>query len=62
MNDTINTEVEKDLEIDAEDVSEDLDTNTDADDFQKNLMTMRAEVREVAILRQPAGFVDITVQ
>ena len=36
-------------------------TNTDADDFQKNLMTMRAEVREVAILRQPAGFVDITV-
>lgn len=37
-------------------------TNTDADDFQKNLMTMRAEVREVAILRQPAGFVDITVQ
>lgn len=36
-------------------------TNTDADDFQKNLMTMRAEVREVAILRQPAGFVNITV-
>lgn len=36
-------------------------TNTDADDFQKNLMTMRAEVREVAVLRQPAGFVDISV-
>lgn len=32
MNDTINTEVEKDLEIDAEDVSEDLDTDTDADE------------------------------
>lgn len=32
MNDTINTEVEKDLEIDADDVSEDLDTNTDADE------------------------------
>ena len=36
-------------------------TNTDADDFQKNLMTMRAEVREVAIMRQPACFVNITL-
>lgn len=31
MNDTINTEIEKDLDTDAEDVSEDLDTDTDAD-------------------------------
>lgn len=36
-------------------------TNTDTDDFQKNLMTLRAEVREVACVRQPAGFVNITV-
>ena len=31
MNDTIDTEVEKDLEVDADDVSEDLDTNADAE-------------------------------
>lgn len=31
MNDTIDTEVEKDLEVDAEDVSENLDTNADAE-------------------------------
>lgn len=37
-------------------------TNTDADDFQRNLMTLRAEVREVTAVRRPAGFIDITVQ
>jgi len=36
-------------------------TNTDTDDFQKNLMTLRAECREVVAVRQPAGFVNITV-
>lgn len=37
-------------------------TNTDADDFQRNLMTLRAEVREVIAVRRPAGFIDITVK
>jgi HK97 family phage major capsid protein len=36
-------------------------TNTDIDDFQKNLMTVRAEVREKLAVRRPAGFVDITI-
>ena len=36
-------------------------TNTDQDDFVKNLMTIRAEVREKLAVRRPAGFVDITV-
>lgn len=36
-------------------------TNTDQDDFIKNLMTVRAEVREKLAVRIPAGFVDITV-
>lgn len=36
-------------------------TNTDSDDFIKNLMTVRAEVREKLAVRRPAGFVDITV-
>lgn len=36
-------------------------TNTDSDDFIKNLMTVRAEVREKLACRIPAGFVDITV-
>jgi HK97 family phage major capsid protein len=36
-------------------------TNTDQDDFIKNLMTIRAEVREKLAVRRPAGFVDITV-
>jgi len=36
-------------------------TNTDQDDFIKNLMTVRAEVREKLAVRRPAGFVDITV-
>lgn len=36
-------------------------TNTDQDDFVKNLMTIRAEVREVLAVRRPAGFVDLTV-
>ncbi len=36
-------------------------TNTDTDDFQRNLMTLRAEVREVVCVRQPSGFVNITV-
>ena len=36
-------------------------TNTDQDDFIKNLMTVRAEVREKLACRIPAGFVDITV-
>lgn len=35
--------------------------NTDQDDFIKNLMTVRAEVREKLAVRVPAGFVDITV-
>ena len=35
--------------------------NTDQDDFIKNLMTVRAEVREKLAVRIPAGFVDITV-
>ena len=35
--------------------------NTDQDDFVKNLMTVRAEVREKLACRIPAGFVDITV-
>ena len=35
--------------------------NTDQDDFIKNLMTIRAEVREKLAVRIPAGFVDITV-
>ena len=35
--------------------------NTDQDDFVKNLMTVRAEVREKLAVRIPAGFVDITV-
>ena len=35
--------------------------NTDADDFQRNLMTVRAECREKLAVRRPAGFVDITV-
>ena len=35
--------------------------NTDQDDFIKNLMTVRAEVREKLAVRRPAGFVDITV-
>lgn len=35
--------------------------NTDQDDFIKNLMTVRAEVREKLACRIPAGFVDITV-
>ena len=34
-------------------------TNTDQDDFIKNLMTIRAEVREKLAVRRPAGFVDI---
>lgn len=36
-------------------------TNTDQDDFVKNLMTIRAEVREKLAVRRPAGFVDLTV-
>lgn len=36
-------------------------TNTDQDDFIKNLMTVRAECREKLAVRRPAGFVDITV-
>ena len=36
-------------------------TNTDQDDFVKNLMTIRAEVRERLAVRRPAGFVDLTV-
>lgn len=36
-------------------------TNFDQDDFVKNLMTIRAEVREKLAVRIPAGFVDITV-
>ena len=36
-------------------------TNTDTDDFQRNLMTLRAEVREVVCVRQPSGFINITV-
>ena len=36
-------------------------TNTDSDDFIKNLMTVRAECREKLAVRRPAGFVDITV-
>ena len=35
--------------------------NTDQDDFIKNLMTVRAEVREKLACRIPAGFVDIIV-
>ena len=35
--------------------------NTDQDDFVRNLMTVRAEVREKLACRIPAGFVDITV-
>ena len=35
--------------------------NPDQDDFIKNLMTVRAEVREKLAVRRPAGFVDITV-
>lgn len=35
--------------------------NTDQDDFVKNLMTIRAEVRERLAVRRPAGFVDLTV-
>lgn len=35
--------------------------NTDQDDFIKNLMTVRAEVREKLAVRRPAGFVDITI-
>ena len=35
--------------------------NTDQDDFIKNLMTVRAEVREKLCVRRPAGFVNITV-
>lgn len=35
--------------------------NTDQDDFIKNLMTIRAEVREKLAVRRPAGFVNITV-
>lgn len=35
-------------------------TNTDQDDFIKNMMTIRAEVRERLAVRRPAGFVDIT--
>lgn len=37
-------------------------TNTDQDDFVKNLMTIRAEVREKLAVRRPAGFVDLTVE
>lgn len=36
-------------------------TNTDQDDFIKNLMTVRAECREKLAVRRPAGFVDITI-
>lgn len=35
-------------------------TNTDADDFQKNRMTIRAEERLALAVRRPAGFVKIT--
>ena len=35
-------------------------TNTDADDFQKNLMTIRAEERLALAVRRPAGFKLIT--
>ena len=35
--------------------------NTNEDDFVRNLMTIRAEVREKLAVRMPAGFVDITV-
>lgn len=34
-------------------------TNTDADDFQKNKMTIRAEERLALAVRRPAGFVKI---
>ena len=34
-------------------------TNTDADDFQKNRMTIRAEERLALAVRRPAGFVKI---
>lgn len=34
-------------------------TNTDQDDFVKNLMTVRAEVRERLAVRRPSGFVLI---
>lgn len=34
-------------------------TNTDQDDFVRNLMTIRAECREKLAVRRPAGFVDI---
>ena len=34
-------------------------TNTDADDFQKNLMTIRAEERLALAVRRPKGFVKI---
>lgn len=36
-------------------------TNTDSDDFTKNLMTVRAECREKLAVRRPAGFVDIII-
>lgn len=35
-------------------------TNTDADDFQKNLMTIRAEERLALAVRRPAGFKLLT--
>lgn len=35
-------------------------TNTDADDFTKNMMTIRAEERLVLAVRRPAGFVNLT--
>ena len=34
-------------------------TNTDADDFQKNRMSIRAEERLALAVRRPAGFVKI---
>lgn len=36
-------------------------TNSDQDDFSKNLVTVRAEIREVLAVKRPAAFCDITV-
>ena len=36
-------------------------TNSDQDDFSKNLVTVRAEIRGVLAVKRPAAFCDITV-